>query len=92
VRRRRSSGGADAGTQMAVKTGAGLNHVQHGKLPCGLGKMLGRHLGSEDRRRGELGGGRRGNSGFGDRAARLDQQATRGAFVVHKEGLKSLRG
>jgi hypothetical protein len=30
-------------------------------------------------------GGGRGSSGFGDRAARLDQQATRGAFVVHKK-------
>jgi hypothetical protein len=46
-----------AGTQTAVKTGAGLNHVLHEKLPCGLGKMLGRRVGSEDRRRGELGGG-----------------------------------
>jgi hypothetical protein len=40
-----------------VKTGAGLKHVLHGKLPCGLGKTLGRSPGSEDRRRGELGGG-----------------------------------
>jgi hypothetical protein len=40
-----------------VKTGAGLDHVLHGKLPCGLGKMLGWHLGSEDWQRGELGGG-----------------------------------
>jgi hypothetical protein len=40
-----------------VKIGAGLNHVLHGKLPCGLGKTLGRRLGSEDRRRGELGDG-----------------------------------
>jgi hypothetical protein len=40
-----------------VKTGAGLNHVLHEKLPCGLGKMLGTRLGSEDRWRGELGDG-----------------------------------
>jgi hypothetical protein len=40
-----------------VKTGTRLNHVLHGKLPCGLGKVLGRCLGSEDRWRGELGGG-----------------------------------
>jgi hypothetical protein len=40
-----------------VKIGSGLNHVLHRKLPCGLGKMLGRRLGSEDRQRGELGGG-----------------------------------
>jgi hypothetical protein len=52
-----SGSGAAAGTQTTVKTGAGLNHVLHGKLPCGLGKMLGSRLGSEDRRRGELGGG-----------------------------------
>jgi hypothetical protein len=45
------------GTQTAVKTGARLNHVLHGKLPCGLGKVLGRCLGSEDRQRGELDGG-----------------------------------
>jgi hypothetical protein len=51
------SGGAAAGTHTAVKTGAGLKHVLHGKLPCGLGKTLGRSPGSEDRRRGELGGG-----------------------------------
>jgi hypothetical protein len=40
-----------------VKKGAGLKHVLHGKLPCGLGKTLGRSPGSEDRRRAELGGG-----------------------------------
>jgi hypothetical protein len=48
---------AAAGTHTAVKTGAELNHVLHGKLPGGLGKTLGRRLGSEDRRRGELGDG-----------------------------------
>jgi hypothetical protein len=37
-----------------VKKGAVLNNVLHQKLPCGLGKMLGRLLGAEDRRRGEL--------------------------------------
>jgi hypothetical protein len=40
-----------------VKKGAVLNNVLHRKLPCGLGKMLGRSLDSEDRRRGELGNG-----------------------------------
>jgi hypothetical protein len=34
-----------------------LNNVLHWELPCGLGKMLGRSLGTEDRRRGELGNG-----------------------------------
>jgi hypothetical protein len=42
-------------------------------------------------RRWRFGGGR-GNSGSGDRAARLDQQAARGALVMHKEGFRSLRG
>jgi hypothetical protein len=40
-----------------VKKGATLNNVLHQKLPCGLGKMQGRSLDSEDRRRGELGNG-----------------------------------
>jgi hypothetical protein len=40
-----------------VREGAGLNHVLHGELPCGLGKMLGRSPGLEDRRRGKLDGG-----------------------------------
>jgi hypothetical protein len=56
-RRRRNSGGTATGTQTVVKAGAGLNHVLHGKLPCGLGEILGRRLGSKDRRRGELGSG-----------------------------------
>jgi hypothetical protein len=42
---------------MAVEKGAMLNNVLHRKLPCGLGKMLGRSLGAEDRRRGELDNG-----------------------------------
>jgi hypothetical protein len=34
-----------------------LNNVLHRELPSGLGKMLGRSPGADDRRRGELGGG-----------------------------------
>jgi hypothetical protein len=34
-----------------------LNNVLCGDLSCGLGKMLGRSPGAEDRRRGELGSG-----------------------------------
>jgi hypothetical protein len=34
-----------------------LNNVPLRELPCGLGKTLGRCLGSEDWRRGELVGG-----------------------------------
>jgi hypothetical protein len=40
-----------------VKKGVVLNQVLNRKLPCGLGKMLGRSLDSENRRRGELGNG-----------------------------------
>jgi hypothetical protein len=55
--RRRSRGGVAAAARTAVKIGAGLNIMLHGKLPCVLGKVLGGYLGSEDRRRGELGNG-----------------------------------
>jgi hypothetical protein len=50
-------GGAAAEARTAVKKGAVLNNVLHWKLPCGLGKVLGGSLGSEDRRRGELDNG-----------------------------------
>jgi hypothetical protein len=56
-RRRRSSGGAPAGTQTALREGAGINHMLHGELPCDPGKALGRSPGLENRRRGELDGG-----------------------------------
>jgi hypothetical protein len=52
-----ASGGAPAGTRTAARGRTGLNHVLHGELPCVLGKMLNGCLGSEDRRRGEFGGG-----------------------------------
>jgi hypothetical protein len=55
--RRRSSGGAPAGTRTAVREGAGLNHTPHGELPCDLGKVLSGCLGSGNRRRGELDAG-----------------------------------
>jgi hypothetical protein len=55
--RRRRRRGAAAGTRTTVREGAGLNHVLHGELPCGLGKALGRSPGLENRRRGELDGG-----------------------------------
>jgi hypothetical protein len=56
-RRRRCRGGAAAEARTAVKKGAVIKNVLHLKLPCGLGKVLGGSLGSEDRRRGELGNG-----------------------------------
>jgi hypothetical protein len=55
-RRRRSSGDAPVGTRTAVREGAGLNHVLHGKLPCDLGKALSSCLGSGKQRRCELDG------------------------------------
>jgi hypothetical protein len=76
------------GNRTAVREKVMLSNALPRELPCGLGKMLGRSPGVEDRRRGELGGGGRGHSGSGDRAARVDQQAARGAIGVHKEEFK----
>jgi hypothetical protein len=45
------------GARTVVRKGVMLNNVLRWELPCGLGKMLGRSPGAEDRRRGELGGG-----------------------------------
>jgi hypothetical protein len=56
-RRRRHRGGAAVGSLTTVRKGAMLNNVLRRELPCGLGQMLGRSPGAEDRRRGELGGG-----------------------------------
>jgi hypothetical protein len=42
---------------MAVREGAGLNHMLHGELPCDPGKALDRSPSLEKRRRGELDGG-----------------------------------
>jgi hypothetical protein len=47
---------------------------------------------AEGRVRRRRSGGGRGSSGFGDRAARLDQQAARGGFVMHKRELRRLGG
>jgi hypothetical protein len=67
-----SGGGAPVRTRTVVREGDGLNHVLHGELPCDLGKALSSCLGSGNRRRCELDGGR-GNSGSGECVARLDQ-------------------
>jgi hypothetical protein len=45
---------------------------------------------AEGRARRRRSGDGRGNSGSGNRAAQLDQQAARGSIRVHKEGLRSL--
>jgi hypothetical protein len=47
---------------------------------------------AEGRVRRRRSGGGRGSSSSGDRAARLDQQAARGGFVMHKRELRSLGG
>jgi hypothetical protein len=79
-----------------VRKGALLNNVLHRELPCGLGKMLGRSTGEEDRRRGELvGGGPAAAAGARAPAiVRLDLINKRlgGAFVMHKEELRGLCG
>jgi hypothetical protein len=51
------SGRSPASGGGGAEIGTGLNNVLHGQLPCGLGKVLGGSLGSEDRRRGKLGNG-----------------------------------
>jgi hypothetical protein len=56
-RRQRRRCGVVAGARTTVRKGAILNNVLRRELACGLGKMLGRSPGEEDRRRGELGGG-----------------------------------
>jgi hypothetical protein len=75
---------------MAVRERPGLNHVLHGELPCDPEKVSGRSRGLEKRRRSELDGGGRGNSGSGEWVAQLEQHAARGGVVVHREGLKLL--
>jgi hypothetical protein len=55
-------------------------------------QVPGRGGSAEGRARQWRYGGCRRSSGSGDRAARLDQQATRGALVVHKEELRGLWG
>jgi hypothetical protein len=55
-------------------------------------QVTGRGGSAEGRARRRRSGGDRGNSGSGDRGARLDQHAARGALVMHKEGFRSLWG
>jgi hypothetical protein len=55
-------------------------------------QVTGRGGSAERRARRWRSSGGRGSSASGDCAARLDQQATRGAFVVHKGELRSLGG
>jgi hypothetical protein len=55
-------------------------------------QVTGRGGSAEGRARWWWSGGGRGSSGSGDRGARLDQQAARGALVMHKEEFRSLCG
>jgi hypothetical protein len=53
-------------------------------------QVTGRGGSAEGRARRWRSGGGPESSDSGDRAARLDQQATRGAFVIHMEELRGL--
>jgi hypothetical protein len=84
-------GGSDNGeergsAQQYVASEASMWPREDARLVPGLG-------GSAERRaRQWRSRGGRGNSGSGDRAARLDQQATREGFMMHKKELKGLWG
>jgi hypothetical protein len=58
----------------------------------GARQVTGHGGSAEGRARRWWSGGGRGSSGSGDRASRLDQQVTRGAFVMHERELRSLGG
>jgi hypothetical protein len=87
---RRGRGNSDSGAgkgdaQQCTAPGASMWPREDARQAPGLGGS------AEGRARQRRSGGGRGNSGSGDRAAQLDQQAARGAIGVHKEGLRSLR-
>jgi hypothetical protein len=58
----------------------------------GARKVTGPGESAEGRARRRRSGGSRGHSGSGDRVARLDQQAARGAIGVHKKEFRRLWG
>jgi hypothetical protein len=91
AQRRRGRGSSDGGeergdAQQCAAPEASMWPREDARQVPGLG-------GSAEERacRWQSGGGR-GSSGSGDRAARLDQQATRGGLVVHKEELRGWWG
>jgi hypothetical protein len=85
--RRSSNGGEERGdAQQCVAPEASMWPREDARQVLGLGGS------AEGRVRQWRSGGGRGSSGSGDRAARLDQQVTRGGLVVHKEELKGLWG
>jgi hypothetical protein len=85
--RRNSDDGAGKGdAQQCAATGASMWPREDARQVTGRGGSV------EGRARPRRSGGSRGNLGSGDRGARLDQHAARGALVTHKEGFRSLRG
>jgi hypothetical protein len=76
-----------------VKIGAGLNNVLHGKLPCGLGKVLGGVPGlggsAEGRARQWRSGGGHGSSGFAEMSVLVGHQARLEAHVWAREELRA---
>jgi hypothetical protein len=91
VQRRCGRGSSDGGeergdAQQCATPGASMWPREDAKQVTGRGGS------TEGRARLWRSGGGCGSSDSGDRAARLDQQATRGAFGMHKEELRGLWG
>jgi hypothetical protein len=91
AQRQRGCGSSDGGegrggAQQCAASGASMWPREETRLVTGRGGS------AEGRARWWRSGGGHGSSGSGDRAARLGQQATRGAFVMHREELRGLRG
>jgi hypothetical protein len=89
--RRRARGNSDGGegkdwAQPRVAREASMWPREDARWLPGLGGS------AEGRVWRQRSGGGRGSSGSGGRAARLDQQAARGGFVMHKRELRSLGG
>jgi hypothetical protein len=85
--RRRARGNSDGGAgrgdaQQCAAPGASMWPREDARQVTGRGGS------AEGRARRRRSGGGHGNSGSGDRAAWLDQQAARGATGVHKEEFK----
>jgi hypothetical protein len=85
--RGKSDGGAGKGdAQQCAAPGASMWPREDARQVTGRGGS------AEGRARRRRSGGGRGNSGSGDRGARLDQHTARGALVTHKGGFRSLCG
>jgi hypothetical protein len=80
------SGEGKGDAQQCAAPGASMWPREDARQVPGLGGL------AEGRARRWRSSGGRGSSGSSVRAARLDQQATREPFVMHKEGLRCLWG